>query len=210
MGGLVRDGGEREEAIGCHLNSRVDQHSGARGGGGRAAHSIGGRTVAMRIMTLFLEQRPAVSGRDVHGRSYFFGSHHLWSQGELTPQSSQCRGCDCPAWWGAGAATPLPRCLLRQDHSRSPWPVATTNNLSSLSLSNRSWACWSRPFQDSGRPAAQGAGAGPGPPTQRPRLSPHNCGWEPGSWGGGAPGPKRGVRATLVSGVSGCSVSRGR
>lgn len=43
----------------------------------------------------------------------------------------------------------------RRDHSRSPWPVATANNLSSLSLSNCSWALWSRPFQDSGLLAAQ-------------------------------------------------------
>lgn len=37
-----------------------------------------------------------------------------------------------------------------------------------LSLSSRGWARWSRPFLDSGRPAAQGGGAGPGQPTQPP------------------------------------------
>ena len=43
--------------------------------------------------------------------------------------------------------------------------MATANNLSSLSLSNCSWALWSGPFQDSGLAAAQAEWPGtPGSP----------------------------------------------
>lgn len=106
------------------------------------------------------------TGKRVGGRRWGFHAN-LWSlefpgggwregrcgQGLLTPQSAE----DAAAQEGLTWPHPPSQMSLeaRQDHSWSPWPVATANNLSSLSLSNCCRALWSGPFQDSGLLAAQ-------------------------------------------------------
>lgn len=92
------------------------------------------------------------------------------------------------------------------DHSRSPWPVATENNLSSLPLSNCTWALWSEPFQDSGLPAAQAGWPGT-PCLTRPGQAPMSVSLSlvlgGGSWAGGAQEP--GASSWLGEGGSGAS-----
>ena len=114
----------------------------------------------------------------------------------MTGASSPCRlakaeaAADPGAGWGGRVPRPPAQMSLeaeaRQDHNRSPWPVATANNLSSLSLSNCSWALWSGPFQDSGLLAARAGWPGtpwltsPGPsPLWRGAKT---CSWRGGPW----------------------------
>ena len=111
----------------------------------------------------------------------------------MTRVSSPCRSARAEAaadpGRGSGVTPPAQMSLeaeARQDHSRSPWPVATANNLSSLSLSNCSWALWSRPFQDSGLPAARAGWLGT-PWLTSPGPSPlwlwaKTCSWRGGPW----------------------------
>lgn len=59
---------------------------------------------------------------------------------------------------------PLPRCLsrqARQDHSQSPWTVATENNVSSLSLRNCSWVFGPSHFRTAGCRQPRRGGLGP-------------------------------------------------
>lgn len=90
---------------------------------------------------------------------------------------------------GWASHPPFPRCLWRRDHSRSPWPVATANNLSSLSLSN----C-SEPF-GAGRLRTMGCRQpwrpGPGPPGSPAQARSPRCWagvwlWRGVPWAGGA------------------------
>lgn len=141
-------------------NSGSDQRAGARGGGGRAARSIGGRTEARRSTAPFLGQRPAAS------------------RGADGPLSSVLTTCGARASSPLGAASaedatarcggPVQRPPFPGVSRREPLARGRHKRRVLLSLSSRGWARWSRLFLDSGRPAAQGGGAGPGQPTQPP------------------------------------------
>lgn len=95
-------------------------------------------------------------------------------RGQLAPRAVIAE--DAAAQGGLVQPRPLPRCLsqqARQDHSQSPWPVATENNASSLSLRNCSWVfgtshfrtevCWRPRRGGLGPPAAPAQAKPPWP-----------------------------------------------
>lgn len=89
--------------------------------------------------------------------------------------------------------------------------MATANNFSSLSLSNCSWALWSRPFQDSGLAVAQAQWPGT-PWLTSPGQIPLAVGQSlvlegrPTGW----LGQEDGVWAMTLAGSPGCQAAGGR
>lgn len=106
---------------------------------------------------------------------------------------------DAAAQEGPVQPRPLPRCLsrqARQDHSQSPWPTATENNVSSLSLRNCSWVFGPSHFRTAGCRQPRRGGLGP-PRCPGPGQAPMAVGLSlvlglgGGSWAGGG-GARRG------------------
>lgn len=175
--------------------------TGARGGGGRAARSIGGRTEARRSTAPFLGQRPAASrGAD----------------GPLSSVLTTCGARVSSPLGAASAEDATARC--GGPVQRPPFPGVSRGETTAGALGPRppQTACpvvIEQPRVGTLVPAVSGQRAASSPRwggwPRSTNSAPRNCGREPGSQGGGAPGPKRGARATLVSGVSGCLVSGG-
>lgn len=198
VGGLVRDGGRREEAArtpgvtsvrgpeGEEAELPAASGDGPRRGEVRRPFSGSGRLRAGARTVLFLRSSPpAEPGR----------AHPSEQPAPRTRPPGAGGRCSAPPFPGvsrgettAGALGPRPpqtACPVVIEQPRVGALVPAVSG--QRAASSPRWGSWPR----------------------SPNSAPCNCGREPGSQGGGAPGPKRGARATLVSGVSGCSVSGG-
>lgn len=147
--------------------------------------------------------QPAEFG--VYWRSPEGGQH---DRGQLVLRALSAE--DAAAQEGLVQPHPLPRCLsrqARQDHSQSPWPLATENNVSSLSLRNCSWVFGPSHFRTVGCRWPRRGGLGP-PAAQAQAKPPWP--WARVWFWGEAQGPERPGGVSLdskaVPGSPGCLV----
>lgn len=134
------------------------------------------------------------------------GGQRDWGQLVLRALSAE----DAVAQEGLVQPHPLPRCLsrqARQDHSQSPWPLATENNVSSLSLRNCSWVFGPSHFRTAGCRWPRRGGLGP--PAAQAQAKPPRP-WAQVWFWGEAQGPERPGGVSLdseaVPGSPGCLV----